>query len=173
MGELDDIVNPNRLNTDWDTDYKLPRPLQVGDHVLIKGIGEGDVLELGSKILVSSGMLKTRVKPTDLRLLPPKKKAPITGQRTLRRTTSRADADVKTELDLRGQTVEEALGNLGLFIDKCVLNNISEVRIIHGKGTGALRTAVQEELRHHPNVAEYRLGVYGEGENGVTIAKLK
>ena len=94
-------------------------------------------------------------------------------QRTLRRTTSRADADVKTELDLRGQTVEEALGNLGLFIDKCVLNNISEVRIIHGKGTGALRTAVQEELRHHPNVAEYRLGVYGEGENGVTIAKLK
>ena len=173
LGELDDIVNPNRLNTDWDADYKLPRPLQVGDHVLIKGIGEGDVLELGSKILVSSGMLKTRVKPTDLRLLPPKKKAPITGQRTLRRTTSRADADVKTELDLRGQTVEEALGNLGLFIDKCVLNNISEVRIIHGKGTGALRTAVQEELRHHPNVAEYRLGVYGEGENGVTIAKLK
>lgn len=166
LGELDDIVNPNRLNTDWDADYKLPRPLQVGDHVLIKGIGEGDVLELGSKILVSSGMLKTRVKPTDLRLLPPKKKAPITGQRTLRRTTSRADADVKTELDLRGQTVEEALGNLGLFIDKCVLNNISEVRIIHGKGTGALRTAVQEELRHHPNVAEYRLGVYGEGENG-------
>ena len=78
-------------------------------------------------------MLKTRVKPTDLRLLPPKKKAPITGQRTLRRTTSRADADVKTELDLRGQTVEEALGNLGLFIDKCVLNNISEVRIIHAK----------------------------------------
>ena len=68
LGELDDIVNPNRLNTDWDADYKLPRPLQVGDHVLIKGIGEGDVLELGSKILVSSGMLKTRVKPTDLRL---------------------------------------------------------------------------------------------------------
>ena len=88
LGELDDIVNRNRLNTDWDTDYKLPRPLQVGDHVLIKGIGEGDVLELGSKILVSSGMLKTRVKPTDLRLLPHKKKAPITGQRTLRRTTS-------------------------------------------------------------------------------------
>ena len=54
-----------------------------------------------------------------------------------------------------------------------MLNNISEVRIIHGKGTGALRAAVQEELRHHPNVAEYRLGVYGEGENGVTIAKLK
>ena len=62
-------------------------------------------------------MLKTRVQPPDLRLLPPKKKPPLTGQRTQRRTTSRADADVKTELDLRGQTVEEALGNLGLFID--------------------------------------------------------
>ena len=69
--------------------------------------------------------------------------------------------------------MDEALGNLGLFIDKCVLNNIGEIRIIHGKGTGALRTAVQEELKHHPNILEYRLGKYGEGENGVTIAKIK
>jgi DNA mismatch repair protein MutS2 len=47
------------------------------------------------------------------------------------------------------------------------------IRIIHGKGTGALRTAVTEELKHHPNIAEFRLGKYGEGEDGVTIAKLK
>lgn len=89
------------------------------------------------------------------------------------RTSSRADADVKTEIDLRGDTVDEALGTLGLFIDKCVLNNIEEIRIIHGKGTGALRSAVTEYLRRHPNIAEYRLGKYGEGENGVTIARLK
>lgn len=80
---------------------------------------------------------------------------------------------MKTQLDLRGQTVDEALGKLGLFIDKCILNSINEVRIIHGKGTGALRSAVTEELRHHPNILEYRLGKYGEGEDGVTIAKLK
>ena len=52
-------------------------------------------------------------------------------------------------------------------------DNISEIRIIHGKGTGALRSAVQEELKSHPSIKEFRLGVYGEGENGVTIALLK
>ena len=61
----------------------------------------------------------------------------------------------------------------GIFIDKCVLNGITEVRIIHGKGTGVLRSVVTEELRHHPNIDEFRLGKYGEGEDGVTIAKLK
>ena len=53
------------------------------------------------------------------------------------------------------------------------VNNIEEIRIIHGKGTGALRSAVTDYLKTHPNVSEYRLGRYGEGENGVTIAKLK
>lgn len=173
MGEFDDLVNPNVMKDEWDDDYKLPRPLKVGDAVLIRSIGEGEVLELGNKILVQSGMLKTRVKPEDLRLIKPKKKEASPARRMLRRTTSRADSDVTTELDLRGQTVDEALANLGMFIDKCLLNNISEIRIIHGKGTGALRAAVGEELRHHPNISEYRLGVYGEGENGVTIAKLK
>ena len=106
-------------------------------------------------------------------MLTEKKKKKVPTGKSLYRTTSRADADVKTELDLRGQTVDEAIGNLGLFIDKCVLNGMSEVRIIHGKGTGALRAAVTEELKHHPNIAEFRLGKYGEGEDGVTIAKLK
>ncbi|MBQ8980798.1 MAG: Smr/MutS family protein, partial [Eubacterium sp.] len=73
----------------------------------------------------------------------------------------------------RGQNTEEALQNLGIFIDKCVLNGMSEVRIIHGKGLGVLKKAVGEELKNHPNIAEYRLGRYGEGEDGVTIAKLK
>ncbi|MDE7124428.1 MAG: Smr/MutS family protein, partial [Eubacterium sp.] len=77
------------------------------------------------------------------------------------------------EIDLRGQLVDEAIANLNLYIDKCVLNSISEIRIIHGKGTGALRSAVKDELKAHPNIKEFRLGVYGEGENGVTIATLK
>ena len=101
------------------------------------------------------------------------KEKPKAPQHNVYRTSSRADADVKTELDLRGETVDEAIGELGLFIDKCVLNSIEEIRIIHGKGTGALRSAVTDYLRHHPNISEYRLGKYGEGENGVTIAKLK
>ena len=106
-------------------------------------------------------------------LIEKKKKKPTKPQRNLYRTSSRADADVKTELDLRGQTAEEAISNLGIFIDKCVLNGITEVRIIHGKGTGTLRKAVQAHLRSHKNIAAFRTGTFGEGENGVTIAEIK
>lgn len=174
LGEMQEIIDPRELAENWDEDYKLPRPVVKGDAVIIRGIGEGEVLEVGrEKVLVQSGIFKTRVKMGDLMLTEKKKKPKSVSQRSVYRTTSRADADVTTELDLRGQTVDEALMNLGLFIDKCVLNNIPEIRIIHGKGTGALRSAVTQELRHHPNIKAFRLGVYGEGENGVTIAELK
>lgn len=173
MGEMEEIVNPAQLADNWDYDYKLPREPQVGDRIVIKGIGEGEVVEVGDKLLVKSGMLKTRVKLSDIMILDKPKEKPKKTQHNVYRTSSRADADVKTEIDLRGETVDEAIGELGLFIDKCVLNNIEEIRIIHGKGTGTLRSAVTDYLRYHSNIDEYRLGKYGEGENGVTIAKLK
>ena len=174
MGEMDDLINPNELADNWDYDYKLPRNPVPGDRIVIKGIGEGEVLEFkNNNVFVKSGLLKTRVKLSDIMILDKPKKKPVKTQHNVYRTSSRADADVKTEIDMRGETVDEALSELGLFIDRCVLNNIEEIRIIHGKGTGALRSAVTDYLKTHPNVAEYRLGRYGEGENGVTIAKLK
>ena len=174
MGEMDDLINPNELADNWDYDYKLPRNPVPGDRIVIKGIGEGEVLEFkNNNVFVKSGLLKTRVKLSDIMILDKPKKKPVKTQHNVYRTSSRADADVKTEIDMRGETVDEALSELGLFIDKCVMNNISEIRIIHGKGTGALRSAVTDYLKTHPNVSEYRLGRYGEGENGVTIAKLK
>lgn len=173
MGEMDELINPAELADNWDYDYKLPREPKVGDRIVIKGIGEGEVVEVGDKLLVKSGMLKTRVKLSDIMILDKPKEKPKPVQHNVYRTSSRADADVKTEIDLRGETVDEAIGELSLFIDKCVLNSIEEIRIIHGKGTGALRAAVTDYLRHHPNISEHRLGKYGEGENGVTIAKVK
>lgn len=174
MGEMDDLINPNELADNWDYDYKLPRNPVPGDRIVIKGIGEGEVLEFkNNNVFVKSGLLKTRVKLSDIMILDKPKKKPVKTQHNVYRTSSRADADVKTEIDMRGETVDEALSELGLFIDRCVLNNIEEIRIIHGKGTGALRSAVIDYLKTHPNVSEYRLGRYGEGENGVTIAKLK
>lgn len=173
MGEMDELINPAELADNWDYDYKLPREPKVGDRIVIKGIGEGEVVEVGDKLLVKSGLLKTRVKLSDIMILDKPKEKPKATRHNVYRTSSRADADVKTEIDMRGETVDEALGELSLFIDKCVLNNIEEIRIIHGKGTGALRAAVTDYLRTHPNIAEYRLGKYGEGENGVTIAKVK
>ena len=172
MGEMDDLINPNELADNWDYDYKLPRNPVPGDRIVIKGIGEGEVLEFkNNNVFVKSGLLKTRVKLSDIMILDKPKKKPVKTQHNVYRTSSRADADVKTEIDMRGETVDEALSELGLFIDRCVLNNIEEIRIIHGKGT--LRSAVTDYLKTHPNVSEYRLGRYGEGENGVTIAKLK
>lgn len=173
MGEMDDLINPSELAENWDYDYKLPRAPKVNDSVIIKGVGEGEILEIrDNNILVKSGLIKTRVKMSDIMLLE-KKKKPAPSQHNVRRTSSRADADVKTELDLRGETVDEAIGELSLYIDRCILNSIDEIRIIHGKGTGALRSAVTDYLKTHPNISEFRLGRYGEGENGVTIAKLK
>lgn len=174
LGEMEESVNPRRLADEWDEDYKLPRPVKPGDAVVIRSVGEGEVIEVGkNNVLVKSGMLKTRVKMSDLRLIKKKPAAVQSSQPLLRRSYSKADSDVSSEIDLRGKTVDEALDELSLFIDKCVLLNLHEIRIIHGKGTGALRSAVQQELRRHPNISEFRLGVYGEGESGVTIAHLK
>jgi DNA mismatch repair protein MutS2 len=70
-------------------------------------------------------------------------------------------------------TADEALLELDRFIDGAVLSGVNMISIIHGKGTGVLRNAVNQRLRSHPNIRTFRLGVYGEGENGVTIAELK
>ncbi len=81
--------------------------------------------------------------------------------------------DVSTEIDLRGQMLEEAVMNAEKFIDDCYLAGVSPVSIIHGKGTGVLRAGIQEMLRHNKYVTSYRRGKYGEGEDGVTIVELK
>ena len=128
MGEMDDLINPNELADNWDYDYKLPRNPVPGDRIVIKGIGEGEVLEFkNNNVLVKSGLLKTRVKLSDIMILDKPKKKPVKTQHNVYRTSSRADADVKTEIDMRGETVDEALSELGLFIDRCVLNNIEEI----------------------------------------------
>lgn len=174
MGEMDELINPAEIAENWDYDYKLPREPKSGDRVIIKGIGEGEIIEVkNDTVFVKSGILKTRVKLSDIMIMdkPKEKLKPV--RHNFNRTSSRADGDVTTEIDMRGDTVDEAIGKLSLFIDRCVLNNIEEIRIIHGKGTGALRSAVTDFLRHHPNIAEFRLGRYGEGESGVTIAKIK
>ena len=77
------------------------------------------------------------------------------------------------EINVIGQTVQEALPEVEAFIDSAVVANLEEVRIVHGVGTGKLRAGIHEFLRKHRNVAEFRLGKYGEGETGVTIVKIK
>ena len=80
---------------------------------------------------------------------------------------------VASEVDLRGMDCVEAVCVLERYMDEAMRGNASTVRIIHGKGTGALRNAVQQALRKNKFVKSFRLGVYGEGEDGVTIAEFR
>ena len=82
-------------------------------------------------------------------------------------------AAVASEIKLLGKTVAEALPEVEAFLDQAYLSGLHEVKIIHGTGTGALRKAIQDDLRRNPCVQEFRDGVYGEGERGVTIVTLK
>ena len=158
--------------------YVLPRSLKVGDEVLIFDIDKNaTVLSLPDntgKVLVQAGIIKTRVDVSNLRLLKKDKKK----QNTLtssRRAVNRSNLDVKavTEVDLRGMTAIEAIMELESAIDSAVLSNMNQITIIHGKGTGVLRAEVHKFLKTCKAVKSYRLGVYGEGEAGVTIAELK
>ncbi|MBQ9515041.1 MAG: endonuclease MutS2 [Ruminococcus sp.] len=156
------------------TDYKLPRELRVGDNVLIFDIDKkAVVLEKPEKdsVLVQAGIIKTRVKLNNLRLL---EQQNVSVQKRRERTvTKNIQASSKTEIDVRGQTADEAVLNVDQAIDSCVLTNVHMLTIIHGKGTGVLRSEIQKFLRHHKAVKTFRLGTFGEGESGVTIVELK
>lgn len=181
-GKLDRLYDKaNPVITRSNEDYVLPRPLKKGDHVLLVDIDKtGVVLQEAGKsgeVLVQTGLIKSRIPIGNLRLLDPKKvqnKASSgKAMRTLSTNKGGATARGMLELDLRGQTVEEAIMELDMFVNKSLLSNISQVTIIHGKGTGALRAAVHKYLRQCKQVKAFRLGVYGEGEDGVTIVEFK
>ena len=110
---------------------------------------------------------------SNLRLLNSKKKKQ--NYTTSKRAVNRSNLDVKavTEVDLRGMTAIEAIMELESAIDSAIMMNMNQITIIHGKGTGVLRNEVQKYLKTCKYVKSFRLGVYGEGEAGVTIAELK
>jgi DNA mismatch repair protein MutS2 len=168
-----DPVNRRRNNAG----YRLPRALRVGDTVKMVDLDKPAVilgLDADEKhALVQAGVMKTRTEISNLQLITTAEKQKAQRRRTRTVTRQFSNAAASAELDLRGQTSDEALANVDLFLDHAVRSNLTQVTIIHGKGTGVLRKAVQEHLKHHPSVKSYRLGTYGEGESGVTIAELK
>ena len=149
------------------------RAIRVGDTV--------ELLKLGSKATVlainkdgsyqlQAGILKVNAKPEEVYLLEQQpnqsvKKIIDSSKRELRMKAA------SPELDIRGMTTDEMQGVLGMFLDNAYLANLPSVRIIHGKGTGALRAAVHAELKRSKYVKRFRLGSYGEGEDGVTIVE--
>lgn len=157
--------------------YRLPRPLKAGDEVLLTDIDKKAVVlappDASGNVEVQAGIIRTRVPVESLRLVGEKKNEPKAPAARVRGTASRAVREVHTEIDLRGLTGEEAILEADRFIGDAVMSGLERVTLIHGKGTGALRTALHQHLRAHPSVKSFRLGAYGEGETGVTIVELK
>lgn len=158
-----------------DESYVLPRELKIGDTVYVRQIsGNAEVASLPDKnemLDVKVGMMKMHISVSGVRLVSENTKKKSTGTRNVKPLKSEPTA--ATSLDLRGKTVDEAENELSYFIDGVVRTGLNEFTIVHGKGTGALRKAVQIYLRKHPQIKSFRLGTYGEGEDGVTIATLK
>ncbi len=174
LRELDNLANPVRNRKR--EDYTFPRELVPGDEVLIYDIDKtATVLEPAkdNSILVQAGIIKTRVNLDNLRLVGENKKKNISGRKERTVTRSNLSQEVSNEIDLRGENVEEGLMLLDAAIDKAVMRNVKMLTVIHGKGTGVLRSAVGQHLKHHPSIKSFRLGTFGEGEMGVTIAEMK
>ncbi len=155
-------------------EQKSARPVRPGDTVQIKSMGmKAEVISVSPDrvLTLRAGIMNVTAKEDEVLLvegqsLKPKKSA-AAGSATLRA------AAFPAEVDLRGMEVIDALLTAEQYLDGAVMAKLKTVTIIHGKGTGALRSAVQNMLRHNKSVKSFRLGRFGEGEAGVTIVELK
>ncbi len=152
---------------------KPPKTVRAGDTVNIVTLDQKatvlSVPDSKGEVMVQAGVMKLNVKLKDIRLIEEKKAAaPTSGKVGLG-----AGKQVGLELDVRGMLVDEANIIVDRYLDDAYNAGLSEVNIIHGKGTGALRAGVQAFLKRHPLVKGYRMGSYGEGDAGVTVVTLK
>lgn len=151
--------------------------LHIGDRVRVLSLNlEGTVSTLPNPkgdLFVQMGILRSQVNINDLEYIGEAEnlqKGMTTGGGKLRMSKSAA---VSTEINLIGMTVDEAIAHLDKYLDDAYLAHVPSVRIVHGKGTGALRTAVHQYLKRYKHIKSFRLGTFGEGDAGVTIAEFK
>ena len=150
------------------------RAIRVGDTVeLLKFGSKATVLAVNKdgSYQLQAGIMKVNAKPDEVYLLENETKAK--AKKLMEGKVRDLKSAAQPELDIRGMAVDEAMPVLANFLDAAYMGNLPNARIIHGKGTGVLRKAVQDELRRCKYVKSFRLGVYGEGEDGVTIAEFK
>ncbi len=151
-----------------------PKSLKLGDTVRIVHLGnEAAVIALPDakgEVQVQAGVMKMKVHLSQLELV---KEDKAKARAQVRSMVDIQHRVIAQEVDLRGMALDEALGEVDKFLDNAVLSALGVVNIIHGKGTGTLRAGIHTHLRKHPHVKEYRLGKYGEGEEGVTVVTLR
>lgn len=155
-----------------------PNQIRLGDSVKIVSMGlKGSVSSLpdkNGKLFVQCGIIRSQVSLSDLVLL---EEETVKTEKMQRSSSGRLKMSksysVSTEINLLGKTVDEALSELDKYLDDAYLAHLPSVRIVHGKGTGTLRKAVQGYLRKNRTIKSFRLGEFGEGDAGVTIAEFK
>jgi DNA mismatch repair protein MutS2 len=175
-GLLSDL---NVREASLDDGYKLPRPLAVGDRVYLVTLAkEGVVTEINGKkglISVTAGILKTKVTEREIRLIGDKdsfrtrKETPKVNEGKVKRSIV---SDFRSEIDVRGMIGDDAWFVVDKYIDDATIAGVASVRIIHGKGTGALRAALWSYFKRDKRIKSYRHGAYGEGDAGVTVIEL-
>lgn len=157
-------------------DYIPPRPFKQGDSVRLADTSREGVLltvpNMNGVCFVQTGSVKVKTTAKNLRLIEKKQEKKPAGS-IKKRVSSNMTRRGGMELDIRGKMGDEGVLEVERFIDGALMAGLSQIVIIHGKGTGALRAAVQQALRRNPAVKSFRAGEYGEGEAGVTVVELK
>ncbi|MBR3098991.1 MAG: endonuclease MutS2 [Clostridia bacterium] len=156
-------------------DGGAPETVKPGDTVRILSLGtEGTVLSAPNEkgeVQLASGSMKFKARLSDLRL---KKENPGAGAKSsVKAKTGAMSRTVPMECDVRGMTLDEAVGAVEQYLDEAVLAGLGEVSVIHGKGTGVLRAGIRAALKKNRHVKSCRPGMYGEGEDGVTVVRLR
>ena len=153
------------------------RPAQKGDTVTILKTGtQGTDLSVNKDgvLQLQAGILRITAKQEEVRVVEGETQTQKAARQYIQRTEHKLRSlGAKAEVDLRGMTTDEAEMTLSQFLDRAIMGNLTQVTVIHGKGTGAVRKAVHTYLKRCKGVASFRLGRYGEGEDGVTIVALK
>ncbi len=176
---LNELENKSRKDAAGGSDESVPeleRMPEVGEKIHLRKMGvDGVVLKKPKDgyVSVQAGILKMNVALADISLLPREKPKAVAAPGVTVKTVGIKDAVAAYRCDLRGMTVDEALAELDIFVNRAVMQHMPAATVVHGKGTGKLREAAQDYLRHNRFVKSYRLGVYGEGDSGVTVVEFK
>lgn len=160
--------------------YQPPRPYKKGDNVIISDTNKKGILitppDVNGICMVQVGIMKTKIDASKLRLVE-KEKVTFNNNKlknsVSKSVESRMTRKAEMELDIRGYASDEGVYEVDRFLDNAVMSGMSVVTIIHGKGTGVLKNAVRAHLKKHPHVKSSRRGMFGEGEDGVTVVELK
>ncbi len=157
--------------------HPVPKELHTGDRVYIHSLAQSGVVisapDSSGNVMIKTGIMKVKIGIEDLSLDTVEEKPKQQAKKYAAGFKNSKAKDISPQVDLRGLMALEAIDKLDKYLDDACLAGLNQVTIIHGKGTGALRSAVQDYLRTNRRVKSYRAGLYGEGEAGVTIAELK